>query len=168
MKVMIYFENVQNRVPIGYDLKMLLRRAVIASLMYEGVRGRCEVSVTFTDNEGIRAIHKEDRKIDAPTDVLSFPQIDFEADGVDPASDEKKILGDIVLSVERIIDQAVELSHSFEHETAFLTVHSMLHLLGYDHVTSEEDEKEMLARQRIIVKILSKDFEYFDKEINGD
>ena len=165
---MIYFENRQKRVVIDYDLKMLIRRAVLASLMAEGVDGKCEVSVTFTDNEGIREINREYRNIDAPTDVLSFPQIDFEADGVDKSSNEKKILGDIVLSVDRVAEQAAELSHSFEHEAAFLCVHSMLHLLGYDHVTCEEDEKKMFARQRMIIKILARDLEYFDKEINGE
>ncbi len=168
MKLMIYFENTQSRVQIGYNIKMLIRRAIIASLMYEKIGGKCEVSVTFTDNEGIRALNKEYRNIDAPTDVLSFPQIDFEADGINRQGNEKKILGDIVLSVDRIAEQAAELSHSFEHETAFLCVHSMLHLLGYDHVTSEEDEKKMLARQRVIIKILEKDLEYFDKDIDGE
>lgn len=166
MNARIYFENRQKRVPIGYDLKMLIRRAVIATLMCEGVGGLCEVSVTFTDNEGIKKINGEYRNIDAPTDVLSFPQIDFEADGIDPSDGKKKILGDIVLSVERISQQAAELSHSFEHETAFLCVHSMLHLLGYDHVTSEEDEKVMFSRQKMIIKILKKDLDYFDREIN--
>lgn len=165
MNAMIYFENRQKRVRIGYDLKMLIRRAVIATLMAEGVGGKCEVSVTFTDNDGIKEINRDYRDIDTPTDVLSFPQIDFEADGVDKCSDEKKILGDIVLSVDRVAEQAAELSHSFEHETAFLCVHSMLHLLGYDHVTSEEDEKEMFDRQRLIIKILERDLEYFDTEM---
>ena len=165
MKLMIYFENTQKRVPIEYNLKLLIRRATVATLMYERVGGACEVSVTFTDNEGIRAINKEYREIDAPTDVLSFPQIDFVADGIDPRSDEKKILGDIVLSTERIAEQAAELGHSFEHEAAFLTVHSVLHLLGYDHVTCEADEKIMFAKQRAIIKILEKDLEYFDKDV---
>ncbi len=164
MNAKIYFENRQRRVFIDYNLKLLIRRAVIATLMCEGVGGLCEISVTFTDNEGIRVINAEHRNIDAPTDVLSFPQIDFAVDGLDPAENDEKVLGDIVLSVERVAEQAAELSHSFEHEAAFLTVHSMLHLLGYDHVTNEADEKEMIARQKIIIKILEKDLEYFDRE----
>ncbi|MBE6599829.1 MAG: rRNA maturation RNase YbeY [Ruminococcaceae bacterium] len=164
MNAKIYFENRQSRVLVDYNLQMLIRRAVIATLMCERVGGLCEISVTFTDNEGIKKINAEYRNIDAPTDVLSFPQIDFEADGIDFASDEEKVLGDIVLSTERIAEQAAELGHSFEHEAAFLTVHSMLHLLGYDHVTCETDEKEMIGRQKIIIKVLAKDLEYFDKE----
>ena len=78
MKLMIYFENSQDRIPIGYNLKMLIRRSLIAALMCEKVGGKCEISVTFTDNDGIQKINKEFRNIDAPTDVLSFPQIDFE------------------------------------------------------------------------------------------
>ena len=165
MKRMIYFENSQDRIPIGYNLKMLIRRSLIAALMCEKVGGKCEISVTFTDNDGIQKINKEFRNIDAPTDVLSFPQIDFENDGIDKGSNEKKILGDIVLSVDKIEEQARELSHSFEHEAAFLCVHSVLHLLGYDHVTCEEDEKKMFARQRMIIKILEKDLEFFDSRV---
>ena len=165
MKLMIYFENSQDRVSIGYNIKMLIRRSLIAALMCEKVGGKCEISVTFTDNEGIQKINREFRNIDAPTDVLSFPQIDFENDGIDKSSNEKKILGDIVLSVDKIEEQARELEHSFEHETAFLCVHSALHLLGYDHVTSEQDEKKMLARQRMIIKILGKDLEFFDNRV---
>ena len=164
MNLMIYFENAQSRVPIEYNLKLLVRRAAIAALMCEKVGGKCEISVTFTDNDGIKEINREHRGIDAPTDVLSFPQMDYLPED-DKSGNEKKILGDIVLSVERIAEQAIELGHSFEHEAAFLTVHSVLHLLGYDHVTNEADEKKMLARQRLIIKILQSDLEYFDKDV---
>ena len=129
-----------------YALQMLVRRAILATLEYEKKDGHSEVSVTFTDNEGIRAINREYREIDAPTDVLSFPLFE-EVEG-------KRMLGDIVLSLEKCRAQAEEFGHSFERECAFLTVHSTLHLLGYDHVNGEEEEQDMRARQTAIVEIM--------------
>ena len=145
MTLHIYFENAQEREPITYALKMLIRRAILATLAFEGKEGHSEVSVTFTDNEGIRAINREYREIDAPTDVLSFPLFEEGADGT-------RELGDIVLSLERCRAQAEEFGHSFERECAFLTVHSTLHLLGYDHVNGEEEENDMRERQTAIVE----------------
>ena len=151
-KRMIYFTNSQESFEITYKLKMLVRKAILASLEYEGFGADTELSVTFTDNEGIRAINAEYRGIDAPTDVLSFPLTDYE--GVDfPVADEpESSLGDIVISLERASEQAEEFGHSFDREVAFLTVHSMLHLLGYDHVNSEEEDAEMRRRQREILE----------------
>ena len=151
-KRMIYFTNEQNAFKIGYSLKMLVRRAVIASLEYEGFGADTELSVTFTDNEGIRAINSEFRGIDAPTDVLSFPLTDYEGVDFPVANEPASSLGDIVLSLERADEQAREFGHSFEREVAFLTVHSMLHLLGYDHVNSEQEDVEMRRRQREILE----------------
>ena len=145
MTLHIYFENAQEREPITYSLKMLIRRAILATLAFEGKEGHSEVSVTFTDNEGIRAINREYRQIDAPTDVLSFPLFEEGADGT-------RELGDIVLSLEKCRAQAEEFGHSFERECAFLTVHSTLHLLGYDHVNGEEEEQDMRERQTAIVE----------------
>ena len=144
MSLHIYFENMQDKHRITYALKMLVRRSIEATLAFEDVAEPCEVSVTFADNEGIQAINREYRQIDAPTDVLSFPL--FEEQG------GKKQLGDIVLSLERCAAQAEEFGHSFERECAFLTVHSTLHLLGYDHVNGEEEEKDMRQRQTAIVE----------------
>ena len=150
--VMIYFCDEQERYPISYRLKRLVRRAVVTTLAYEGFRNPCQVSVTFVDNEGIRALNRDYRQIDAPTDVLSFPLLDFEG-GEEPPADEPLIsLGDIVLSLEKTAAQAEEFGHSFEREAAFLCVHSMLHLLGYDHVNSEEEDVEMRRRQREILE----------------
>ncbi|MBQ8340839.1 MAG: rRNA maturation RNase YbeY [Clostridia bacterium] len=145
MTLRIYFENSQETEPITYGLKMLIRNAILATLDYEGKEGHSEVSVTFTDNEGIRAINREYREIDKPTDVLSFPMFEERADGT-------RELGDIVLSLEKCRAQAEEFGHSFERECAFLTVHSTLHLLGYDHVNGEEEEKDMRERQTAIVE----------------
>ena len=149
---MIYFNNSQEGA-VSYALKMLIRRSVIAALDYEGYSNDCEVSVTLTDNEGIHALNKQYRSIDAPTDVLSFPLVEYENTD-EPPVDEATMLGDIVISLERAKEQAEEFGHSFEREVSFLTVHSMLHLLGYDHVNSEEEEEEMRSRQRDIMKNL--------------
>ena len=144
MTLRIYFENMQNSEPVTYSIKMLIRSAILATLDYEKKTGHSEVSVTFTDNEGIRAINREYREKDAPTDVLSFPLFEEGADGT-------HMLGDIVISLEKCRAQAEEFGHSFERECAFLTVHSTLHLLGYDHVNSEEEDMDMRKRQTAIV-----------------
>ena len=151
-KRMIYFNNGQESFPITYSMKMLVRRAVVASLDYEGYGADTEVSVTFTDNEGIRAVNSQFRGIDAPTDVLSFPLTEYESASFPVADEPESSLGDIVISLERADEQAKEFGHSFEREIAFLTVHSMLHLLGYDHVNSDEEDMEMRRRQREILE----------------
>ena len=147
MKLKIYFENDQDKEPIRYSMKILLRRAIEATLAYEGVSADREVSVTFCDNEKIRVLNKRFRQIDRATDVLSFPLFE-NGDGI-PELD--RMLGDIVLSLERAREQAEEFGHSFEREVAFLTVHSVLHLLGYDHETSQADELDMRRRQSEIM-----------------
>ena len=152
-KTMIYFNNSQDG-KISYALKMLIRRAVLASLEYEGYENDCEVSVTLTDNEGIQALNREFRGIDKPTDVLSFPLVEYEADEAPAYDEDTNMLGDIVISLERAEEQADEFGHSFEREVAFLTAHSMLHLLGYDHEKSDEDDADMRCRQSEIMKAL--------------
>ena len=150
-KLMIYFENSQKSIELSYKLKRLMRLSVEAALAYEGYSEPAEVSITFTDNEGIRRLNKKYRNIDSATDVLSFPLIDF--DGEEPIL-QTAMLGDIVISLERAKEQAEEFGHSFERETAFLCVHSVLHLLGYDHVDSEEEELDMRRRQTAIMEML--------------
>ena len=152
--LMIYFENSQDSMEITYKLKRLVRLSVEAALAFEGYGNTCEVSVTLTDDAGIRELNKNFRNIDSATDVLSFPLFDFEG-SEEPAVDElENMLGDIVISLERAEAQAEEYGHSFEREVAFLTVHSMLHLLGYDHVNSEEEELDMRRRQTAIMEML--------------
>ena len=149
--VMVYFMNEASE-PVTYKQKRLIREAIVESLVYEGFENDVQLSVTFTDNEGIRAINKSYRDIDSATDVLSFPLIDFEG-GEEPPTDEPLLpLGDIVISLERAREQAEEFGHSYERELAFLTVHSMLHLLGYDHVNSEEEDMDMRRRQKEILE----------------
>ncbi len=153
-RVMIYFENSQDKLPVTYKIKRLVRLSVEAALAYEGYCNSCEVSVSFTDDEGIRRLNRNFRKIDSATDVLSFPLFDFDG-GEEPAVDElENMLGDIVISLERAKQQAEEFGHSFEREVAFLCVHSMLHLLGYDHVNSEDEELDMRRRQTAIMEML--------------
>lgn len=152
--LMIYFEDEQSVVPVTYKLKMLMRRAIEATLECEGFENECEVSFTFTDNEKIHVLNRDYRNVDRPTDVLSFPMTDFDNSTGAPVADEPmRSLGDIVLSLEMAQAQAAEYGHSFEREAAFLCVHSTLHLLGYDHM-EEDDEAEMRAAQRVVMEKL--------------
>lgn len=152
MKLKIYFENDQEKHSIHYNLKMLIRHTILETLDYEGMENDVEVSVTFVDDEGIRELNNKFRGMDKPTDVLSFPLLDYEGESEEPFFDELcSNLGDIVISLERAMAQANEFGHSFEREVAFLTAHSMLHLLGYDHELSEEDDADMRARQNDIM-----------------
>ena len=155
MCLKIYFENEQTTIPLTYSMKMLVRKAIEATLDYEQYGNPCEVSVTFTDNAKIHDLNKKFRGVDRPTDVLSFPLFDFEGESEEPPVDELMgMLGDIVLSLEQAKAQAEEYGHSFAREIAFLCVHSMLHLLGYDHETGEEDEADMRRRQSEIMELM--------------
>ena len=153
MNLRIYFDNHQDKLPLTYRLKMLVREAVEATLDYEQYGNPCEVSVSFVDNAEIRDLNKKFRGIDKATDVLSFPLFDYEGESEEPPVDEMLgMLGDVVLSLEKAKSQAKTYGHSFEREVAFLTVHSMLHLLGYDHELSDEDDADMRRRQTEIVE----------------
>ena len=151
-RVMIYFQNEQKAMPVTYALKRLVRQAVVVTLAYEGFGNDCQLSVTFTDNDGIRQLNERFRGIDRATDVLSFPLLAFEGSDEPPTDEPTVPLGDVVLSLERTATQAEEFGHSFEREAAFLCVHSMLHLLGYDHENGGEQEKDMRKRQREILE----------------
>ena len=152
MKLKIYFENDQKKHAIKYKMQMLIRHTILETLDYEGMENDAEVSVTFVDDEGIRELNNKFRGMDKPTDVLSFPLLDYEGESEEPFFDELcHNLGDIVISLERAMAQANEYGHSFEREVAFLTAHSMLHLLGYDHEISEEDDADMRRRQNDIM-----------------
>lgn len=145
----IFTKNDQKKFPVTVMMRRCAAKAVKAALEYEEFEDSAEVSITFTDNEGIRELNRDYRNIDSATDVLSFPMFDEEA-----MPDGRVNLGDIVISLERAQSQAEQYGHSFERELAFLAVHSTLHLLGYDHETSEEAEKDMFDRQREIMKLL--------------
>ena len=151
MKLKIYFENNQEKEPLTYKMKMLIRKAILATLDYEKVEEDCEVSITFCDDEKIRELNRKFRNIDRATDVLSFPLFDEDCiDSIVPEID--CMLGDIVISLERAKAQAMEFGHSYERETAFLAVHSVLHLLGYDHEISEDDDLDMRKRQSDVME----------------
>lgn len=155
--VEVYFKNEQCKYLITPALKKAVRNAVRATLEYIDVRRMTEVSVTFTDNEKIRVLNKEYRQKDAPTDVLSFPLIDWESDQElpdDGSSFFPLALGDIIISLEKAHAQAIEYDQSLIREVSFLAIHSTLHLLGYDHETSPEDEKEMFGIQDIVIGML--------------
>ena len=128
----------------------LINTVVSAALKYEGVKDDAEVSFTLTDNEEIHRLNKKHRGIDRPTDVLSFPLIDFNTESIED-TEGTLYLGDIIISIDKAKAQAEEYGHSLERELGFLTAHSMLHLLGYDHMVPEE-EKVVFAKQEEILK----------------
>lgn len=152
----ISFLNQQDKHRLTKELRELIRAAADATLRYMEFRGDVEISVMLTDNEGIRTLNALHRSIDRTTDVLSFPMFEYGGDGeiIEDYAEFNEMgdlcLGDIVLSLERAAEQAEEYGHSFEREVGFLTVHSMLHLLGYDHMTPE-DEAEMFGYQNEIL-----------------
>ena len=155
----IIIENEQEKVGITVEIEKTIKDVILASLEYEGCDFDAEVSVTIVDNETIREINRENRDIDKVTDVLSFPMLYFDENGdiIDSEFDvygDSIMLGDIVISAERAMEQAEEFGHSFRREIAFLTVHSMLHLLGYDHVDDSEGERIMFSKQDDILNKL--------------
>jgi len=135
----------------------LIRKVIRTALCAEGAAFPCEVDVLLTDDGGIRAINKEMRQVDEPTDVLSFPMFDLEPgqhpdpeEDADPGSGLVP-LGDMVISVERVAAQAREFGHSRRRELAYLVVHSVLHLLGYDHLDEGPQKARMRAREEAIL-----------------
>lgn len=146
----IWIDN-RSSEPFPQELAQAVEKMIIGTLEYEGFQRPCEVSVSIVEDAEIRQINRQFRDIDRATDVLSFPLLSFQ-EGEIPDTNEKDevLLGDIIISLERARAQAQEYGHSLKREIAFLTAHSMLHLLGYDHMT-EDEEKEMFRRQRDIL-----------------
>ena len=145
----------------GVDTEETARRVIEAALDYEGCPYEAEVNLLLTDNKGIRVLNREHRQIDRPTDVLSFPMLTFETPADFAEAEEAELdcfnpetgelmLGDIIVSVDKVEEQAEKYGHSQRRELAFLTAHSMLHLCGYDHM-EEEERLEMEERQRAIL-----------------
>lgn len=145
----ISISNRQNRLPLTDNIKTLIKMAVNEALDYEGIAFDCDVSVSIVSEEEIQQLNNSHRSIDKKTDVLSFPMYDGIKDDKD-AFNGKIMLGDIVICAPVAARQAKELQHTVGEEIAFLCIHSTLHLLGYDHVTSAEDEEDMCQRQREI------------------
>ena len=148
---------VETEVEAAPELTGQVTRVIGAALKAEQVKVPCEISVLFTDNDGIQAINREMREIDRPTDVLSFPMFELEP-GV-PPEDEDYLdpetgmcpLGDMCISLERAEEQAKEYGHSLERELCYLAVHSVLHLLGYDHLDEGPMKRQMRAREEAIL-----------------
>lgn len=158
-----YSENETDMV-LDFDWVGLYETVAEAVLEQEGCPYETQISLLLTDNEGIREFNRDNRGIDKETDVLSFPNIEFdkesnfdlveeeEADYFDPETGEL-ILGDIIISIEKIKEQALEYGHSEKREFAFLVAHSMFHLCGYDHMV-EEEEKIMAEKQELLLNYL--------------
>ena len=143
----IYYDDRQDDIKITDEIKNLIEKSVAAVLKVENLHENVEVSVSFVGDEEIRDLNRDYRGVDKSTDVLSFP-MDDEFIIV------SRILGDVIINTRRVMEQAKELGHSNERELSYLTVHSILHLLGYDHM-EDEDKKEMREREKLAMKELS-------------
>ena len=152
-KVKVLIKNNQHEVRIPVGIRLLIRRCCQAVLVSEHFKQDAEVSVTFVNNTEIQKLNRIYRKKDRPTDVLSFPM------GQDGHYDVNKetgaaLLGDVVISLEMAMHQARIYGHSLEREVGFLTVHSVLHLLGYDHETSPLEERKMREKEESVLEEL--------------
>jgi len=163
---MIYVDNRQSKLEVNDNLIEKLTKVIEFALKEEEVHVKCEVSLVFVDNDQIKEINNDTRKINKETDVLSFPMLEYEnrkvfkemyKDYKFSQSDfdgEELVLGDIVISLEKALEQSKEFNHSYERESSYLVIHSVLHLLGYDHM--EEDEKEVMrSREEEILNKLN-------------
>ena len=153
-KINIVFEQLSLQ---KFAIKSIIRTCINAVLDAEGINVPCEINVLVTDDVGIRVVNRESRHMDKPTDVLSFPMFQLIAgepptDWTDFRDPETGLvpLGDMCISLERAIAQAKEFGHSTRREVGYLTIHSMLHLLGYDHLDEGEEKKKMRGREEAI------------------
>ena len=151
-KVKVIITDSQKKVRIPTGLRMLVRRACIATLREEEFKGNAEVNVTFVDDGEIHSMNKQFRNIDSSTDVLSFPMGENGVYDTNPATGAK-LLGDVVISLEHAAAQAEEYEHSFEREVCYLTVHSMLHLLGYDHMEAQVKAVMRMKEETVMKRI---------------
>ncbi len=154
----LIIENEQDKIDVTREMTDMIKSVCEAVLKEEECGFDAQISVTLTDNDGIRKLNRDYRNIDRATDVLSFPMLDFDGDEADAEYDydgDMVMLGDIVISLERAAAQAEEYNHSARREIAFLTAHSMLHLLGYDHIDNAEGEKIMREKQNKVLSSLN-------------
>lgn len=154
--VRLIWDNEQNVFELTEEMIQTLKTCMEKTLEYENFKEDAEISITFTDNEGIREQNAITRGIDRATDVLSFPMLETDENGEltiyeEDFSDGAVMLGDIMISTEKALSQSEEYGHSPLREFSFLTVHSMLHLLGYDHERSQEEETLMFQKQEEIL-----------------
>ena len=153
-KINLVFEQLSLQ---RFTIRANIRKCIQETLKAEGITAACEINVLVTDDAGIQIINRESRNIDKPTDVLSFPMFQLEA-GTPPKDWEEYRdpetglvpLGDMCISLERAVAQAEEFGHSVRREVGYLTIHSMLHLLGYDHLDEGEQKRQMRAREEAI------------------
>lgn len=153
-KINLVFEQLSLQ---KFTISANIRKCIQETLKAEGVNVPCEINVLVTDDKGIQTINRESRSLDKPTDVLSFPMFQMEAGHLpedwteyqDPATGLVP-LGDMCISLERAIAQAQEFGHSTRREVGYLTIHSMLHLLGYDHLDEGEQKRQMRGREETI------------------
>lgn len=158
-KINLVFEELSLR---RFSIAKTIRKCIQETLDAEGVSVCCEINVLVTDDAGIQIINKESRSLDKPTDVLSFPMFTLEAGAApkdwseyqDPATGLVP-LGDMCISLERAVAQAQEFGHSVRREVGYLTIHSMLHLLGYDHLDEGEQKRQMRSREETIAAGIS-------------
>ena len=142
----VYYDDRQDDIKITEEIKTLVEKSIASVLKIEENDEEVEVSVSFVSDEEIKDLNRDYRGVDRSTDVLSFPMDDeFIID--------KRILGDVIINTRRVMEQAEELGHSYERELSYLTVHSILHLLGYDHI-DDEDKKKMREREKLSMKEL--------------
>ena len=158
-----------NKINLTYDIftiqqplvSAIIKKCIDTTLAAEGISAPCEINVLVTNDKGIHAINLASRQIDRPTDVLSFPMFDLKAG--DPPTDWEEYLdpetdlcplGDLCISLERAIAQAKEFGHSTRREVGYLTIHSMLHLLGYDHLAEGPQKRQMRAREEAIAAMI--------------
>ena len=149
-KIKVVIENKQKAVKIPTGIRLLMRHCCHAVLELENFEGSAEVDISIVDNQEIQEINREHRKIDAVTDVLSFPLGENGHYDVHPETGAKQ-LGDIVISIERAVAQAEQYGHSLQREMGYLTVHSMLHLLGYDHVDGGLEAVRMREKEEAVM-----------------
>ena len=153
----VLIDNRQKGIEVDEAMEALVAQVVEKVLAYEECEENYEVSISFVGDEEMRSLNNEYRGIDKETDVLSFPMLDFVEEELEEEDedaeyiDEEIALGDIVILMRSVREQAEDFGHSFNRELAFLLVHGMLHLLGYDH-EDEASEKEMFQKQEIILE----------------
>ncbi|MCC0631417.1 MULTISPECIES: rRNA maturation RNase YbeY [unclassified Clostridioides] len=147
----LILDDRQDKLEVNEELIEKIKDIILECLDYEGYDDNYEVSLSFVDNKEIHELNREYRGVDRPTDVLSFPLL---SDDFEDIELEEESLGDIVVSLERALEQSIEYNHSFEREVCFLICHSMFHLLGYDHDT-DENTKEMREKEEYILNKLN-------------
>lgn len=169
-KLKVYIKNNQNEVKVPVGLRLLIRRCCQAVLTTEKFKKDAEVSVSFVSNAEIKNLNKIYRDKDSVTDVLSFPLTS--SDGSEEINQDTGavLLGDVVISLETAVKQAASYGHSLEREVGFLTVHSMLHLLGYDHETSLLDQRIMREKEESVLEKLgiSRDATFVSKNEDNE